>query len=301
MPKFLNKYRLGDQIGTGAGSKIFLATDLLTGKPCAIKHVVRNSADDDKFIEQVEAEYEVCHSLDDPALRKSYEIHRVKKLFKTKEVYVAMEYVDGLAMETARPNKLNTFLVLFQRIAMGLDAMHDAGYVHADIKPSNIMIGKGGVVKIIDFGQTCAMHHKKDRVQGTPDYIAPEQVRRLQLDRRTDVFNLGATMYWVLTSEKYPTAIRGAAERGSVNLTSAEKPLAPIELNDKIPVALSTLVMECCKENPQDRPEDMKQLAARLASVQRLWNKQIEGATKQETTAGGNAANIKTPPDEPLA
>ncbi len=288
-------------MGTGAGSKIFLATDLLTGKPCAIKHVVRNSPDDDKFIEQVEAEYAVCHALDNPALRKSHAIHRVKKFFKTKEVYVAMEYIDGLPMETARPNRLNTFLILFQKVAMGLDAMHEAGYVHADIKPSNIMIAKGGVVKIIDFGQTCAMNHKKERVQGTPDYIAPEQVRRLQLDRRTDVFNLGATMYWVLTSEKYPTAIRGAAERGTVNITNADKPLAPIELNDKIPIALSTLVMECCRENPMERPDDMKQVASRLAAIQRLWNKQTESTEKQRSAASGNGTDEESQSNEPLA
>ncbi len=300
MPKFLNRYRLGDQIGTGAGSKIFLATDLLTGKPCAIKHVVRHSAEDDKFIEQVEAEYAVSHALDNPALRKSYAIYHVKKFFKTKEIYVAMEYVEGLPMETARPNRLNTFLVLFQRIAMGLDAMHEAGYVHADIKPSNIMIAKGGVVKIIDFGQTCAMNHKKERVQGTPDYIAPEQVRRLQLDRRTDVFNLGATMYWVLTSEKYPTAIRAPAERGTVNLTSAKNPLAPVELNAKLPIPLSSLVMECCKENPQERPDDMKQLASRLASIQRLWNKQTEAA-KLTSATSDNETDEEALSKEPLA
>lgn len=301
MPSFLNRYRLGEQVGTGAGSKIFLATDLLTGKTCAIKHVVRNSAQDDKFIEQVEAEYAVCHALDNPALRKSLAIHRVKKFFKTKEVYIAMEYIDGLPMETARPNRLNTFLALFQKVAMGLHAMHEAGYVHADIKPSNIMIGRGGVVKIIDFGQTCAMNHKKERVQGTPDYIAPEQVRRLQLDRRTDVFNLGATMYWVLTSEKYPTAIRGATQRGGVSITSAEKPLAPIELNDKIPLALSTLVMECCRENPAERPADMKKVASRLAAIQKLWNKQTEGAEKQRSIANGNRADEETSSNEPLA
>jgi len=298
---FLDRYRLGELIGTGAGSKIFLATDLLTGKACAVKHVVRNTPNDDKFIEQVEAEYEVSHTLDHPALRKGYAIQRVRKLFKTREVYVVMEYVDGLPMEKALPNRLNTFLTLFQNIAMGLDAMHEAGYVHADIKPNNIMIVRGGAVKIIDFGQTCKMNHKKDRVQGTPDYIAPEQVRRMQLDRRTDVFNLGATMYWVLTSENYPTALRGPAERGSVNLTSAEKPLAPVELNDKIPLALSAAVMECCRENPGERPASMKQVASRLAAVQKHWNKQLDSAEKQRPVSTKDSADEDSSSPEPLS
>jgi serine/threonine-protein kinase len=137
-------------------------------------------------------------------------------------------------------------------------------------------------------------------VQGTPDYIAPEQVRRLQLDRRTDVFNLGATMYWVLTSEKYPTAIRGAVERGTVNLTSAEKPLAPIELNDKIPLALSTLVMECCRQNPSERPADMKQVTSRLAAIQKLWNKLTDAAAEKRSLVTGTPADEEASSNEPL-
>ena len=136
-------------------------------------------------------------------------------------------------------------------------------------------------MKIIDVGQSCPLHHRKERIQGTPDYIAPEQVRRMRLDQRTDVFNLGATMYWVLTSETYPTEIRGTDARGGISLMSPDNPLAPAELNDKIPLSLSKLVMECCRENPAERPADMKQLNARLAVVQKLWKKHRLAARKQ--------------------
>ena len=288
-------YRTIRQVGTGAGSKIFLATQLSTGKSFAIKHVLRGSADDDKFVEQVEAEYEVSHKLNHPYLRHSFEIHRVKKLLATREVAIVMEYVDGLAIEQAQPNRLNTFLTLFRRVADGLGAMHDAGYVHSDIKPTNIMVAQGGVVKIIDFGQSCKIHHKKTRIQGTPDYIAPEQVRRLPLDARTDVFNLGATMYWVLTQQKYPTALRGLDQQvGSKNVV-LDKPVAPIELNAKIPRSLSNLVMECCRDKPAERPQDMKQVAARLATVQQLWkeyrdSKRAEGAEPPRVLGGSPSA-----------
>ena len=101
-------------------------------------------------------------------------------------------------------------------------------------------------------------------------------VRRRPLDQRTDIFNLGATMYWVLTSEKYPTAIRGTDARGGINIITADKPIAPIELNDKIPLSLSKLIMECCRDNPHERPADMKQVVSRLEVVQRIWAKQRE-------------------------
>jgi serine/threonine-protein kinase len=267
--------KIADQIGVGARSSIRVARDMRTGKSVAVKRVIRETADDDRFVEQVETEHKICSSIDHEFLRKTIEIHRVKKLLVTKEILLVMEYVEGLTLERARPNRLKTFLTVIDRVAGGLHALHEAGYVHSDLKPSNIMLGAKGLLKIIDFGQSCPIGFKKDRIQGTPDYIAPEQVRRLPLDARTDVYNLGATMYWLLTSENYPTAIQGTDVHGGNSLTSADAPLAPVELNDKIPVSLSKLVMQCCRENPSDRPADMLQLKARLAVVRKLWGKHL--------------------------
>ena len=272
----LSGYRMTKQIGTGARSKISLATELKTGKTFAVKYVERDSSEDDPFVSQVETEFEVSSKISHPCLRHSFHIHRERKLLQTRRIWLVMEYVDGLNLEKARPNRLRTFLLLFRKVARGLHAMHEAGYVHTDIKPTNIMIAKGAAVKIIDFGQSCPIHHRKERIQGTPDYIAPEQVRRLTLDQRTDVFNLGATMYWVLTSEKYPTAIRGTDARGGINIITTDRPIAPIELNDKIPLSLSKLIMECCRDNPHERPADMKLIGSRLEVIQKIWAKQRE-------------------------
>jgi eukaryotic-like serine/threonine-protein kinase len=276
VPLELPGYRITRQVGTGAASKIFHAIEASTGRSVAIKHVIRNGPDDDRFFEQAETEYLVSNTVEHPSLRKTHSIQRIRKLLKVSELMLVMEYVDGLHIEKARPNRLNTFIKLFARVAHGLDALHEAGFVHSDIKPTNIMVAPGGVVKIIDFGQCGKMNQSKERIQGTPDYIAPEQVRRTPLDRRTDVFNLGATMYWVLTSEKYPTELRGHDGRGGINIITSNKPIAPNELNDKIPLSLSKLVMECCSDNPDERPADMKQVVARLAVVQKLWQKYLD-------------------------
>ena len=297
MSEPLPGYRIGKQVGVGAASKISACIELKSGKTFAVKQVVRASADDDRFLQQVENEYAVSSKIDDPHLRRSIHIHRVRKLLKVSEIYLVMEWIDGLTLEAARPNRLNTFLTLFQKVTLGLDALHSAGFVHADIKPINIMLAPKGVVKIIDFGQACPIHHRKERVQGTPDYIAPEQVRRMALDQRTDVFNLGATMYWVLTSENYPTAIRGQDQRGGVSLMSADRPVAPIELNDKIPISLSKLVMECCEENPDKRPADMKQVGSRLNLVQKLWRKFRE-SVRSDAHASSSADAASPPPSD---
>ncbi|MGB2985869.1 MAG: serine/threonine-protein kinase [Phycisphaerae bacterium] len=287
-------YRITRQVGTGAGSKIYVATELKTGNTVAAKHIVRNTAEELRFFKQAETEFAVGSKLNHPNLRRIYAIHRIRRRLQVKELLVVMEYVDGLSLEKARPNRLNTFLKLFHKVAIGLDAMHQAGYIHTDIKPTNIMLARGGAMKIIDFGQSCPIHHRKERIQGTPDYIAPEQVRRFRLDQRTDVFNLGATMYWVLTSEKYPTEIRGTDSRGGISLMSPDRPVAPIELNDKIPLSLSKLVMECCRESPAERPADMKQVIARLAVVHKLWRQFRESVRAERRTAVHPPANEAT-------
>src|SRR5205809_142124 len=80
----------------------------------------------------------------------------------------------------------------------GLEALHHMGYIHCDLKPNNILVDPGGQVKVIDLGQACKVGTAKSRIQGTPDFIAPEQVKCEAVTARTDVFNLGATMYWTL-------------------------------------------------------------------------------------------------------
>jgi serine/threonine-protein kinase len=152
-------------------------------------------------------------------------------------------------------------------------------------------------VKIIDFGQSCAIGHKKERVQGTPDYIAPEQVRRSTLDQRTDVFNLGATMYWVLTGINYPTELPGHL-RGGVEIVKSDKPMTPKEINDKFPLALSQLIMDCCKSNPKDRPANMQQVESRLLIVQKLWRKKLADLRASKRTAADTVDTDAVPGDE---
>ena len=264
VPAQLPGYRLLKQIGVGARSKISLAVELKTGRNVAVKHVMRNTTDDDPFVAQVETEYEVSSNVSHRYLRSSFFIHRIRKLLQVKEVWLVMEYVDGLHLEEARPNRLNTFLTLFRKVAKGLDAMHEVGYVHTDIKPTNILIAQGGVVKIIDFGQSCRIHHRKERIQGTPDYIAPEQVRRAPLDQRTDVFNLGATMYWALTGKHAPTMI---PKKNKFGLPVTVPRRAPHELKRQIPMGISRLVMDCIEVDPTLRPPNMMTVVSRLDTM----------------------------------
>ncbi len=117
-------------------------------------------------------------------------------VFKVSEAFMLMELVDGKPLDVRPPNSLMETVDTFIKVAEGLKALHLMGWVHCDIKPNNILRNERGEVKVIDFGQSCKIGTVKERIQGTPDYISPEQVSRRPVAIQTDVYNLGATLYW---------------------------------------------------------------------------------------------------------
>lgn len=250
------------RLGVGARTTIYLATDLATKQQVALKQIALENPEDTRIFEQIEIEYKISQQLDHPYLRKCYKLIKRRKLLKVNEVLMTMEMFQGQSLEEGPSLSLGDVLLVFRMVATALNAMHQKGFVHCDIKPNNIMFGQDGTIKIIDFGQSCKIGAIKKRIQGTPDYIAPEQVRREHLSHRTDIFNLGATMYWALTGKNVPTLIPKKNEFGIAVVQKECK--TPHQMHSKIPKAISDLVMECVRENSIERPENMAAVTARL-------------------------------------
>lgn len=260
-------YRVMAEVGRGAASVIYAVQDPKTKQVWAMKHVVKESEKDDRFIEQAEYEYQIGSKLVHPALRKIERLITRKPGFLSKpnEVFMIMELVDGQSVERQRPKYLDEALDIFEKVAQALHYMHTKGYVHADMKPNNIMVDAQRTVKVIDLGQSCAIGTVKKRIQGTPDYIAPEQVHRRPITAKTDVYNLGATMYWAFTNHFVPTALgRGDSLVGHIDDTLLEKPKRLIEINKRIPEIIDNLVMSCVEVEPARRPDTMSVVADRL-------------------------------------
>ena len=257
----IHGYEVLATLGSGAKSTIYAVKDR-DSHVYALKHVIKEGPKEQRFLDQAILEHNVASRLKHPNLRCSYKLFRHRNLLRTTEVFVLMEMVDAVTFEQYKPATYIDYCRLFQQVASGLEAMHEAGYVHADIKPNNIMITDANQVKLIDFGQSCVIDTIKKRIQGTPDYIAPEQVKRHKITPLTDVFNLGATMYWLLTGRHVPTMIPKQRRIRKVD----ENPCPTLaELNPKIPLALSTLVMDCVRRIPSQRPVSMEVLRERLA------------------------------------
>ncbi len=257
-------YEVLGRLGEGAKSTIFKVLDPTTRQVFALKHVRRSDSKDIRFIEQMEAEFEISRTFNHKNLRRSYDLKIVKTLLlKVNEAFLIMEYFDGLPLEEGLPTDLVQILDTFIQAAEGLQAMNKMGFVHCDIKPNNILRDRTGMVKVIDFGQSCKIGTIKERIQGTPDFIAPEQVNRKPVTIQTDVYNLGATLYWAVTGRHIPTLYTVNKKGENSFLLDSTIP-TPSDLNPICPVPVSNMILECVSTSITKRPPDMVSVIRRL-------------------------------------
>lgn len=263
VPKSIGGYEVIDLIGTGAGSVIYAVTDPKTSQLFALKHVERKADRDIRFVHQLEAEYEVGRQVSSPLLRKSIEMRIERTLLRrVTSALLVLELFDGLPMDMDAPSNMVSLVDCFAQTAKALHALHEMGYVHCDLKPNNILINSAARVKVIDLGQACRVGTVKQRIQGTPDYIAPEQVKLQPVSPRTDIFNFGATLYWSLTGQKLPTLFTLKRTENSFLVDGTMS--TPRSINPAVPEPLSNLVMECVRTLPNKRPDDMLEVVRRL-------------------------------------
>jgi eukaryotic-like serine/threonine-protein kinase len=292
MAQKLLHYEVLERLGEGARSTIYAVRDPETHQVYALKHVIRSDQKDIRFIEQMETEFEISKQFTHPNLRRTFDLKIVKTLLlKVSEAYLLMELVDGKPLDVSLPTDLLEVTETYIQAAQGLRAMHQMGFAHCDIKPNNILRNSSGKVKVIDFGQSCKIGTIKERIQGTPDYIAPEQVARRPISVQTDVFNLGATLYWALTGKPIPTLYTVNKKGENSFLIDARIP-TPQDLNSKIPPALSNLVMECVATSAKKRPADMDEMITRLELGKHILLKDRNPAQAQR--ALDNLANEET-------
>src|SRR3984957_18442755 len=279
--KLLN-FDVLERLGEGARSTIYAVQDPLTRQTFALKHVIRTDPKDIRFIEQMENEFAISKQFTHPNLRRSYDLKINKSmLLKVNEAFLIMELFNGKALDVFMPVGLVEIIDAFIQVAQGLKAMHVMGYVHCDMKPNNILRDDSGRVKVIDFGQSAKIGTIKERIQGTPDFIAPEQVARRPVSLQTDVFNLGATLYWALTGKHIPT-LYTVNKKGENSFLLDTRIDSPQDLNPRVPNALSNLVMECIATKPQKRPADMDQVVTRLELSKHVLTRAANPTTAME-------------------
>ncbi|MDG2133952.1 MAG: serine/threonine-protein kinase [Phycisphaerales bacterium] len=263
-PDYIQGYRVLKHIGSGAASEIYCVCKPDTGQVFALKHVLLEQSDkDDRFLVQAENEVKVSKKLTHPSIRRILSVEKVRpKGWTRTEVAVLMELVDGQSMDNLTDLGTLAKIRIFREVADALAHMNDKGFVHADMKPTNVLVTEDGAVKVIDLGQAHPIGKSKERIQGTPGYIAPEQAELEPLTERTDVYNFGATMYWMLTQREVPT--QSAGGRGG---QSATLPPPAHTIVTGVPAELGELINTCVEPNQYARWKNMHTVVRKLDAV----------------------------------
>ena len=289
IPAELFGYKVVDKVGEGAASTVYAVMDTKSKQVMALKHVLRRTDKDQRFIDQVEQEYKVGSKLDHPNIRAitKYLTNRKFMVGTVLDAALLMELVDATTLDlSARPSG-HRIASYFAQCARALGHMHERGFVHADMKPSNMMVCEDHMVKVIDLGQACAIGTVKKRIQGTPGYIAPEQAFRNEITPLTDVYNFGATLYWVLVRDEIPCALpsKNGKVGSAVNPDQIRMPRPVHEQDPRIPAGFNEIVMQCIRVAPEARFQSMEMVAERLDAL----------ADHCHSTGAGNAlAGLQT-------
>lgn len=264
----IGKFKVLATLGSGAHSTIFHVRREIDSTQYALKIVKFTGPSDIKYVEQAEHEFRVAQMLNHPNLIKILALERQRDwLFRTRKLHLLLEYVNGRTLDTVPPLAVPRVVLLFHKVASGLAHMHRRGVFHADLKPNNILLSKVGEVKIIDYGLAWVRGQDKGRVQGTPEYMAPETANESVVTELSDVYNFGATLYRMLTFRLPPTAVRQPGGL-AVNAKTWKQLLKPVsDCNASAPAELCELTERCLAYEPRQRPEGMSEIRDELGRL----------------------------------
>ena len=271
-----DRYRLGDVIGTGGMSEVYRATDSLLGRDVAIKMLRPEMARDVNFRERFRKEAQNSGRLNHPNIVAVYDTGEADEDGMAIP-YIVMELVHGrtlrdLVREDGPLSPREAAQVLIP-VAHALQASHDAGIIHRDVKPANIMITNTGQVKVMDFGiaralddSTSAMT-QTSAVIGTAQYLSPEQAQGKPADARSDVYALGCVLYEAVTGHapfEGETPFAVAYQHVQEEPNAPSESLDPDSLTPTERVNLDAVVLTSMAKDPMDRYQSAQELGADL-------------------------------------
>jgi len=263
----IGKFTILDTLGTGAHSSILHIRRAEDDREYALKLVPIEDKDDLKYLEQARHELRVGQMLNHPNLAKVYCLETEGGGWFSgtpKKAKLLIEFVPGKTMDKLPLLRMAKLIRVFERIADALTHMHKQGVYHADVKPNNLIYGGGTRVKVIDYGLAWIRGEGKNRVQGTPDYMAPETFEHKLVNDRTDIYNFGAAMYRLTTLQVPPSWVSDENTPPMDKKTFREK-LKPVRsINPLVPEGLATLIHECLAPDAPKRPERMSVVQGRL-------------------------------------
>lgn len=253
------KYKLLEPLGAGGMGKVFLCAHTLLKRLVAIKILPSEKMSEPSMVERFYREARAIAALNHPNIVRCHDVDRDQKLH-----YLVMEYVDGVSLQqlVAQTGPLDPVRAAHyvSQTAAGLQHAHEAGWVHRDIKPGNLLVDRKGVVKILDLGLARILLDSRDQltkdlddkaVLGTADYLAPEQAMSSHdVDIRADIYGLGASFYFLLGGR--PPFAEGTVTQ-KLLWHQVKEPTHIRELRPEVPVPLAAVLHRMMAKDPAQR------------------------------------------------
>ncbi len=261
------RYRIQEVIGRGGMSTVYRATDIVLGRPVAVKVLLAALANDDpSYVVRFQREARAAASLRHPGVVKIYDTGS-----DGGEHYIVMEYVAGRGLQELirdRPLPGREAARIAAQVADAVAGAHAAGILHRDIKPANVILRPDGAVKVLDFGvartvQETTITNPAFAV-GTVSYMAPERVLGRSGDKRTDIYGIGCLLYALLTSRPPFLADESMA---ILHQQVHSEPVPPSRAGASVSPGVERLVMRMLAKDPADRPQSAAEVAGLLASA----------------------------------
>jgi serine/threonine protein kinase len=261
-----DRYEILGPLGFGATSRVDKARDKIIGRVVAIKTLVHSfgAAPQQK---QFLREAQIVGQLSHPAIVSLFDVG----VEETGIAYLVMEYISGRTLQqllAESPVPWPRACAWVADLAHALGRAHQAGIIHGDVKPANIMVTEDGHVKLSDFGiaRFATQVSGSGRIMGTPAYLAPEQIQGEPHSSKSDIFSLGIVLYQMLTGVPPFDGSSVAAVCAQILTTD---PTPPSKRNPALPSGLDHIVMRCLAKDPADRYPSSEALAASLYPLAR--------------------------------
>jgi serine/threonine protein kinase len=266
--QIVGDYRVLDVIGAGGMGAVYKAQHLISDRVEAIKVVLPNLADSGELADRFVREIRVQARLSHPNIASLLNAVRVEN-----QLLMVMEFVDGITLSARLQHgkiAADITLQVASQILGALGYAHAQGVTHRDVKPANVMIARGGLVKLMDFGiarsSAETMITSTGAALGSIYYMSPEQVRSDAVDGRSDLYSMGILLYEMLSGVR---PIQGATAWEVMNAHINRAPVPLSTLEPSLPPLLSAMVMRAVEKEPARRFQRAEEFAEHLQDVRR--------------------------------
>jgi serine/threonine-protein kinase len=264
----VGSYTIQSELGEGGMGRVYKAVDD-DGRPVALKIVKAQMAADAIFLKRFKREAQVAQRIDHPHVVSVVETGEHDGL-----PWVAQRYIDGGSLEerleSLGPLDVDHAIAIARQVATGLDALHDSGLIHRDLKPGNILVDESGTPFIADFGLAKDQRHqgtmltRPGQALGSMDYMAPEQIRGAKVGAWTDVYALACMLFELLTGQP-PFSDRAGMRIMLAHLQDA--PPHPSDVKPQVPRAVGDALLRGLEKEPEARPQPATDFMRRVAAA----------------------------------